>query len=361
MINLSTAILVGGQSRRMNGENKSFLMYQNQTFIERMITQLKPFDELLISVREREPYEKLGYPLIQDVYENIGPLSGLYECLKVCQQEYLFVCATDMPKLTTELILYMQQFISSDYDCYVIKAGGKRHPLCAIYKKSLLPMIEEMIEKKEHRLMQLLNRAKTKVISLEYSCFDESVVMNVNTKEEFDLLKEPAIFCVSGIKNSGKTTLITKIIKQLTDRNYRVGVIKHDGHEFEIDVENTDTHKHRLAGSTGTIIYSKTKYAVMKDWSVIDLELLISYLSDLDVIIMEGMKHSSYPKIEVVREGRSNEIVCDPNTLLAIATNTNLTHESVDVVSLDDIDQIMDVIDRKVLGGKNARSISTKN
>ena len=118
---------------------------------------------------------------------------------------------------------------------------------------------------------------------------------------------------------------------------------------------------YRLAGSTGTIIYSKTKYAVMKDWSVIDLELLISYLSDLDVIIMEGMKHSSYPKIEVVREGRSNEIVCDPNTLLAIATNTNLTHESVDVVSLDDIDQIMDVIDRKVLGGKNARSISTKN
>ena len=99
----------------------------------------------------------------------------------------------------------------------------------------------------------------------------------------------------------------------------------------------------------------------MKDWSVIDLELLISYLSDLDVIIMEGMKHSSYPKIEVVREGRSNEIVCDPNTLLAIATNTNLMHESVDVVSLDDIDQIMDVIDRKVLGGKNARSISTKN
>ena len=59
----------------------------------------------------------------------------------------------------------------------------------------------------------------------------------------------PFIFAISGYKNSGKTTLITKLIPELKQRGYRVAVIKHDGHDFEADVPGTDSYRHQKAGA----------------------------------------------------------------------------------------------------------------
>lgn len=156
--------------------------------------------------------------------------------------------------------------------------------------------------------------------------------------------KGPKVFAVSGIKNSGKTTLIEKLVRRLTARGLRIGVIKHDGHEFEADREGTDSYRHKQAGAENVIVYSKTKLMMIKDQPSPQLETLLSYQQDMDVIILEGMKFSDYPKLEIVRKCISKESVCKKETLLALVTDTALTLEGVKVVALEDEDAILQVV-----------------
>lgn len=76
--------------------------------------------------------------------------------------------------------------------------------------------------------------------------------------------QKPMLFAISGVKNSGKTTLITKLIPILTEKGLKVATIKHDGHEFAPDVPGTDTWAHLQAGALGTAIFSDTKFMVVK-------------------------------------------------------------------------------------------------
>lgn len=344
MTKLSTAVLAGGKSQRMHGNNKSFLLYNNQTFLEKILDALSDFDETLISVRTKKGYEQFS-GLVEDEVKDIGPLGGLYSCLNICKNDYLFLCATDMPLLKKELIFFMLEFISSDYDCFIVQTDDKKHPLCGIYNKSILPVIKDLIKDENYRMMDLLSLLKIKYIPLAYSCFNKNLVSNINTEADYLKLKNPALFCVSGIKNSGKTTLITKLIKGFKNEGYKIGVIKHDGHEFEIDSYNKDTYKYRQAGSNGTVIYSQTQLALMRPWDKVNIDQLIGYLKDLDIIIIEGMKNSTYPKIELVVE----ESVCNERYLLAIATSSKFIHDSVPTYNRDDINGLVKLIKKVVL------------
>lgn len=89
--------------------------------------------------------------------------------------------------------------------------------------------------------------------------------------------KKPVLIAVSGVKNSGKTTLIQKIIPKLKENGLKVATIKHDGHDFEADVEGTDTYKHKKAGAYGTAIFSKNKFMIIKEQKDTCEEELISY------------------------------------------------------------------------------------
>lgn len=108
--------------------------------------------------------------------------------------------------------------------------------------------------------------------------------------------EKPLIFAVSGYKNTGKTTLIQKIIPILTEKGYKVAVIKHDGHEFESDVPGTDSYRHQKAGAYGTAVFSGTQFLVTKRIPKITVEMLLPFFPEADIILMEGMKDSDYPK-----------------------------------------------------------------
>lgn len=155
---------------------------------------------------------------------------------------------------------------------------------------------------------------------------------------------KPVVFAVSGIKNSGKTTLICKLVQALTIRGFKVGVIKHDGHEFEADHEGTDSYKHKVAGAESVIVYSKSKLMMIKDHKEPHLEEMIAFQKDMDVIILEGMKYSDYPKLEIVRLERSRESVCKKETLLALVTDTDLQIEGVKSIGLDEEEKILEVV-----------------
>jgi len=153
---------------------------------------------------------------------------------------------------------------------------------------------------------------------------------------------------------SGKTTLLEKVISRLKDRGYRVGVIKHDAHRFDIDRPGKDSYRLTAAGADTMVISSPEKMALVKKHAVSPPveDLLTEFFTDVDIVLTEGFKSSSLPKIEVHRRERSTELLCrgkehDP-MLLAVASDEPL---DLDVPQLDinDPDGISDFIVRKFL------------
>lgn len=108
--------------------------------------------------------------------------------------------------------------------------------------------------------------------------------------------KTPFIFAISGYKNSGKTTMITRLIHELIERKYKVAVIKHDGHDFESDVPGTDSYCHQKAGAYGTAVFSSERFMIAKEYKGMDEKQLIKAFPEADIILIEGLKNSSYPK-----------------------------------------------------------------
>ncbi len=132
--------------------------------------------------------------------------------------------------------------------------------------------------------------------------------------------KTPFIACVSGCKNSGKTAFLTGLLSVLKKKGLRTAVIKHDGHSFEPDVPGTDSYRLRKAGAEGVAVFCSTHCMIIKNKRTAAEELLTEY-ADMDLILFEGLKDSSYPKFEIVRSANSDHMVCAPETVIAVASD----------------------------------------
>ncbi|BCZ46449.1 molybdopterin-guanine dinucleotide biosynthesis protein MobB [Clostridium gelidum] len=154
--------------------------------------------------------------------------------------------------------------------------------------------------------------------------------------------EKPILIAISGIKNSGKTTLITRLIPRLTNLGYKVATIKHDGHDFEGDVKGTDSYRHKEAGAYGTAVFSNSKFMIIKEQNNISEKELIENFKEADIILLEGFKYSNYPKIEVVRKEISNNYISRKETLIAIATDLDYGFEGVKTVNVNDIEEILE-------------------
>ena len=106
---------------------------------------------------------------------------------------------------------------------------------------------------------------------------------------------------------TGKTTLLERVIALLKDRGYKVGIVKHDAHDFDIDHPGKDSFRLTAAGADNMLICSPKKLALVKQHAAAPPveELLAVYFSDMDIILTEGFKKSSLPKIEIHRKERS--------------------------------------------------------
>mgnify|MGYP003291804462 CR=1 FL=1 len=161
-----------------------------------------------------------------------------------------------------------------------------------------------------------------------------------------ETVKKPVVAAVSGVKNSGKTTFLENLTAELKKRGYRVAVIKHDGHEFEPDVEGTDTWKLRKSGAYGTAIFSKGRWMVIKEEPQMNERRLAQLFPEADFILLEGFKYSEYPKFEIVRNGNSKQSVCDKKTLLALVTDTELSLDGVKKINLNEWSKAADILEK---------------
>jgi len=157
----------------------------------------------------------------------------------------------------------------------------------------------------------------------------------------------PSILCFAGRSNSGKTTLIERVIPALTRAGYRVATVKHAGHGFELDTEGKDSWRHKQAGASAVVVLSKGSMAMFADVSdeIKVEEVRDRYLdSQIDLIIAEGWKTEGYPKIAVVRE-ELNELNTSLDGLLAIVAIKPID-APVPCFDRDDIDGIAQLIIR---------------
>ncbi len=164
-------------------------------------------------------------------------------------------------------------------------------------------------------------------------------------------MKATPIVSIVGYSNSGKTTLIEKMIPELKRRGLRVATIKHNRRGFEIDHEGKDSWRHRRAGASMTVLASPGKVAVMADTEGDpDLEELRErFIRDVDVILSEGFKGNPHPKIEIYRKSLGRDFISrNDASLLAVAGDSP---EGIDVAcyDLDDITGLADLIEQKVL------------
>ena len=164
-------------------------------------------------------------------------------------------------------------------------------------------------------------------------------------------MERKRIVAISGVKNSGKTTLICRLLEIFKEKGLRGAVLKHDGHDFEPDVPGTDTYRQLQAGAYGTVVFSKGKYMLVKQQPQITEKELLEFFPEADLILLEGFKYSNYPKIEIVRKGNSAESVCNPKRLMAIATNLDAEErealsipEDVPLFELDNAKSIAEFI-----------------
>jgi molybdopterin-guanine dinucleotide biosynthesis protein B len=156
---------------------------------------------------------------------------------------------------------------------------------------------------------------------------------------------------IVGKSDSGKTTLLEKLVPELTARGFRIGTIKHDVHGFDIDHEGKDSWRHKQAGANTVAISSPKKVAVIKDVEAEEtLEGLSSkYFQDVDIILTEGYKRENKPKIEIFRSQVHDEPLCkSDDSLVALVSDTPLDL-GVPRFELDDIKGLADLVERKFL------------
>jgi molybdopterin-guanine dinucleotide biosynthesis protein MobB len=153
---------------------------------------------------------------------------------------------------------------------------------------------------------------------------------------------------------TGKTTLLEKVIAHLKERGYRVGVVKHDAHSFDIDHPGKDSHRLAAAGADTMLISSPEKLAMISRHAASPPveELLTQYFTGMDIVLTEGFKKSSLPKIELHRKERSSTLLCrgenfDP-TLIAVASDEQLELD-VHLLDLNDPEEVADFIEARFL------------
>lgn len=159
-----------------------------------------------------------------------------------------------------------------------------------------------------------------------------------------------AVIGVAGWKNSGKTTLVVRLVEELTRRGLKVATVKHAHHAFQVDERDADSARHRRAGASQVTIVGQNRWAMITELNgepEPTLAEMLSRLDPCDLVIVEGYKGSSIPKIEARRleSAKGPKLSGDPErNVIAIAADHRIEGEILPVFALDDVASLADFV-----------------
>jgi len=160
------------------------------------------------------------------------------------------------------------------------------------------------------------------------------------------------VYGVTGWKNAGKTTMVERLVTEITARGYGVSTVKHAHHSTDVDHPGRDSFRHRTAGAREVLVSSPQRWALMhelRDAAEPSLDELLARLSPVDLVLIEGYKHAPHPKIEVARAALAHAMMAGNNpTIRALASDGAEPPDGLTRFDIDDIAGIADFILREV-------------
>ena len=173
-------IIAGGKSSRM-GQPKGLLEYEGFSFIQHIISNTSVFDRQYISANS-DIYNNLGCEIITDNYKDTGPVGALQATIARSSSEYVFFIPCDMPFISEETVYHLYSKIEKGTDAAVFTADGRVFPTVGIYRKTALPAIEQQIQCKNYRLMNLLEKLNTVFVQRPFP----EQFCNINTPKDYE-------------------------------------------------------------------------------------------------------------------------------------------------------------------------------
>lgn len=159
------------------------------------------------------------------------------------------------------------------------------------------------------------------------------------------------IYGITGWKNCGKTGLMERLVAEITQRGYSVSTIKHAHHGVDVDQKGTDSYRHRTAGAQEVLLASGNRWALMhelREEPEPPLSVLLSKLSPVDLVLIEGYKRENHPKIEAHRTAAGTPLIApEDDRIHAVASDISVDIDRP-VFDLDDTKRIAGFILKEV-------------
>ena len=335
------------------GCDKAFLPFGASSLLDYQISRFRPYFEniyLSVPARANRPVnyqEQFGCPAIEDAIPNLGPLGGLFSCMKEIPEEILFFTSVDAPFTDPALAAALCDCLSSAASadvraCAIRSFSGQLQPLFAAYQKNMLPDISRQISRKNYRLRALFHENNTIIYE---GTFPAEQFFNMNDPAsyyhalqklaqiqpnafppEFSAKtehKKIPVFSFIARSGTGKTTYLEKLLPLLERQRLRIAVVKHDAHGFEIDKPGKDSYRLTRAGAKHMILSSADQTAAIITHPGLNpgLDLLLKHIENADCILTEGYKMEHQKKICLLRRGYSETPVGDPRQIIAYVTD----------------------------------------
>lgn len=351
-------ILAGGQARRMGGEDKGLILFNDKPLIAHVIATLKPqVDTLVINAnRNIDLYQAFKYPVISDSLDDFcGPLAGMLSAMQTVDTDYILTTPCDSPSISPQLRQRMMEtLLIEQADIAVAHNGERLQPVFCLIPCRLKADLESYLQQGGRKIDTWLANHAMAVV--DFSDQADSF-MNVNHPE--DLVTHQAsvqspipLIGFAAFSGTGKTTLLRQLIPVLNAKGLEVAVIKHAHHNFDIDVPGKDSYEIRQAGAQQVLVASSRLMALVEVQSVGLVEPRLSTLiprldcSKLDLILVEGFKQEAIAKVELHRCSLGKPLLypTDQN-IIAIASDLPLDLErDIEQLDINDIDSIADYL-----------------
>lgn len=335
MLNLGVIILAGGLSSRM-GYPKALLPWVNgESLISHALRNALNHDakDVLISIGDDEALgqaiqaniidtlsneEKNKVSIVRDSVERCGPLGGLYSTLSVGKSHAYAVLAVDMPFMDFNLYYDWLYRVEGDDWPVIVPTGesGRYEPMAGIYKPSIAPLLQTALAGEDVSLQHALHVVGS-VITIDAVDYSHNF-RNVNHIEDYKWARAeavnadrhvPLVSVVAEKRKTGKTTVVTRLVNELEQIGFSVGVVKSDKHGFHMDYEGTDTDLAMKAGATAVAIAGPTETAIrIRTEKQSNLYDLVQQLP-VDIAILETRSQGIFPIVEVTRAGYTESLI----------------------------------------------------
>ena len=180
---VSAFVLAGGKSTRM-GQDKAFLSVEGVTMLERSLALVRSVTEQVWISGDASKFSSFA-PVVEDIYPDHGPLGGIHAALRATATDLDLMLAVDLPLVDVRLLRYLLYIADESGSVVTVcEAGGRLHPLCAVYRREFAELAERALIRGQNKIDVLFQETRTRIISeaqLNGIGFSAKMFLNVNS------------------------------------------------------------------------------------------------------------------------------------------------------------------------------------